>query len=558
MVLVCDGLLETPPGFGPRDDLFAAGLDSMAIMQLLLAIEDEFGIEIPVASVSRKNFETVAAVTRLVSSRVNGHGVEPIQKCFAATALPTPAVEAPVAKPEVKPLPAAAPLPPAPFGTPPLRHCDYFVLSFHHMSRRTGQGGHKAHSFLVLDRLPDLALLRAALKTATETYPMLNAKIHRPWKIGPPEWRAPARTKVPPLHLYSEDGSPGRLLAEGAAPCADVAGLMDTISNTPMPLPEDDLWEKARFSLIETRDGGATLIFSWSHLMCDGVGAELFLQELQRLACSPAEEPAPAMPPLVKPPTFKERWVRASPIVRRFRTLVMRKFDCLGPRKPTPGRTHFEIHTLTEEQTKRANARCAELGCGVVSTPFHLACAMRAHETIAARRGQKPPSYVCSVPVQTRRKGARGPIFQNHVTMFFGSLTRDELELETAVARLAEQHAQFVKDKLGDSLNDLMHTMRMLPPRLYMEFVSRQMRGPVASFFHSHTGEFAAGLDTFMGARIVNAYHVPGIVTPPGTGIFCNEKNGRLVITLCWHEDALDAEERRLMLESFLASLGAS
>jgi hypothetical protein len=128
--------------------------------------------------------------------------------------------------------------------------------------------------------------------------------------------------------------------------------------------------------------------------------------------------------------------------------------------------------------------------------------------------------------------------------------------METAVAPLTEQQTMFLKDRMGDALNDLMHTMRMMPPGLYMEFVSKQMRGPFASFFHSHTGEFAAGMNTFFGSRITNAYHVPGIATPPGTGIFCNEKNGHLVITLCWHENALNADERKALLGQFLADLG--
>ena len=115
-----------------------------------------------------------------------------------------------------------------------------------------------------------------------------------------------------------------------------------------------------------------------------------------------------------------------------------------------------------------------------------------------------------------------------------------------------------MKEKLGDALDSLMDIMRVLPSRLYMAFISKQMRGPVASFFHSHTGEFAAGLNHFLGARILNAWHIPGIATPPGTGIFCNEKNGRPVVQLCWHENALSTAERRIMIESFLADLGAS
>ena len=565
MTLIGDRVLQVASDFTPQSDLFSAGLDSIAIMQLLLSIEDVFGIQIPLESVSRKNFQTVSAVAQLVNARLPANGAH--RSSFESARAISPNGSTVETPPPDRPAPAPAPARPqsrlpgacADFRSAPLRHCDYFVLSFDVMSRKTGQGGHKAQSVLMLDRLPDVGKLRDLLQAATNQFPMLSAKVHRRWLIGAPEWRPAPNPAVPELKLYSERQSPGRLLKEGAELCDDVPALLNDIFNTPMPTATADALSKARFSLIETRDGGATLVFSWSHLMCDGVGAELFLQELERISSGSKEAPLPAMPePSGVQVTLKERLKRAKPIIRHFRTLVSRKFDCLGPRKPTAGRTHFEMHTLTVEQTRAANARCEAFGAGLVNMPFYLACVMRAHEKVFARRGLCPPSHVCTVPVQTRRKGSRGPVFQNHVTMFFASLLREELaSLETAVASLMAQHTQFLKDGLGDALNDLMHTMRLLPPSLYMAFISRQMRGPFASFFHSHTGEFAAGMDSFLGSRIMNAYHVPGIATPPGTGIFCNEKNGRLVVTLCWHEKSMDEAERRLLLESFLEDLGA-
>jgi hypothetical protein len=121
-----------------------------------------------------------------------------------------------------------------------------------------------------------------------------------------------------------------------------------------------------------------------------------------------------------------------------------------------------------------------------------------------------------------------------------------------------EQHARFTRERLGDSLNELMHAMSPIPSWLYMSFISLQMKGPFASFFHSHTGEFAAGLNQFLGAEIINAFHVPGVPTPPGTGIFCNEKNGKLVLTTCWHETVLQDAEREMMMEQLLEDLGVT
>jgi len=67
--LIDGQLIELSSGFGAEDDLFEAGLDSMAIMQLLLLIEENFGVGIPMGEVTRDNFHTTMAIARLVTEK---------------------------------------------------------------------------------------------------------------------------------------------------------------------------------------------------------------------------------------------------------------------------------------------------------------------------------------------------------------------------------------------------------------------------------------------------------------------------------------------------------
>lgn len=62
-------VLDTPDPLTPQSDLFAAGLDSMGIMQLLLAIEDRFGVAIDPADLSRENFSTAGKIAALVAEK---------------------------------------------------------------------------------------------------------------------------------------------------------------------------------------------------------------------------------------------------------------------------------------------------------------------------------------------------------------------------------------------------------------------------------------------------------------------------------------------------------
>ncbi len=68
--LIRERLLELPESFAPETNLYDAGLDSMGIMQLLLLVEDRFGILIPEADVSRRNFCNVANLSRLLHERL--------------------------------------------------------------------------------------------------------------------------------------------------------------------------------------------------------------------------------------------------------------------------------------------------------------------------------------------------------------------------------------------------------------------------------------------------------------------------------------------------------
>ena len=67
--LVSERLLETQPGFGVDSNLYDSGLDSMAIMQFLILIEEEYGVVLPEGELTRQNFSTVRSVAGLIRAR---------------------------------------------------------------------------------------------------------------------------------------------------------------------------------------------------------------------------------------------------------------------------------------------------------------------------------------------------------------------------------------------------------------------------------------------------------------------------------------------------------
>ena len=59
-------LLELDASFDVDSDLFDAGLDSMAIMQVLLIVEEEFGVQLPDRLVKRETFATARRIAAVV------------------------------------------------------------------------------------------------------------------------------------------------------------------------------------------------------------------------------------------------------------------------------------------------------------------------------------------------------------------------------------------------------------------------------------------------------------------------------------------------------------
>jgi acyl carrier protein len=66
-ILEANGRLSTPVAeLADDSDLYTVGLTSLATVSIMLALEDEFDIEIPDSMLSRKTFESIAAIVETV------------------------------------------------------------------------------------------------------------------------------------------------------------------------------------------------------------------------------------------------------------------------------------------------------------------------------------------------------------------------------------------------------------------------------------------------------------------------------------------------------------
>ncbi|MCI0653878.1 MAG: phosphopantetheine-binding protein [Methylococcaceae bacterium] len=61
-----------PKNFGEHDDLLEAGLDSMAIMRLVIFIENEFDVTLPDSEIEPDNVRTLNALEQWISRHEKG------------------------------------------------------------------------------------------------------------------------------------------------------------------------------------------------------------------------------------------------------------------------------------------------------------------------------------------------------------------------------------------------------------------------------------------------------------------------------------------------------
>ncbi len=433
-----------------------------------------------------------------------------------------------------------------------VRVADCFLLAHDDFMRRTRQGRHVSQSIIELDGVPDLARLRPALERLVQKHPLLAGRLRRDWRTWLPYWEVPpAPSRGLPLRVWRERGSAG-LLTE-ATDVEDTMELLQHIMTEPLAV--DGIEFKARLDVVETPGGRCRVALSWSHLLIDGKGAELLLAEIGRL-CDGVDVPCETKEPVRPELTFQEKIKKTKAAVYRLEDLAKIGAPSLSGPRPRRGRGYYQVITLNPEDSAKLTARVEGLAGALFPMTFYVACAARAHDRVFRHRGREPKGYVVSVPVQTRKRGARGPLFHNQVSIFFFSAVREVLgSIEAATASMKQQFAEMTRGKLEESFLTVLELMMRLPSWMFMRVVRWQFKGEICSFFHSHTGAFAPEMTEFAGARITNAYHLPCLGTPPGTGLFFCERGGQVNITVTWREGCLSEEELALLLGQTMEDL---
>ncbi|MGH7980544.1 MAG: hypothetical protein ACREE6_14300, partial [Limisphaerales bacterium] len=230
-----------------------------------------------------------------------------------------------------------------------------------------------------------------------------------------------------------------------------------------------------------------------------------------------------------------------------------------GPRSSACSNHRRRIH-FTEDETARIAERTATIAPGFRRSHFYLAASIQALHHVARARGAGG-AYLVPVPHDTRRHGAKGPIFSNHLSILFYRIEAGQAEnVRDIVAELGRQMTAQIRDKFPEACMAALNMFKILPPKLYVQQLGKPTKGKIASLSFSDSGEVCPGMTEFCGGGILDVAHLIPCWSAPGVTMLFLQFAGQLSIMLSWVDDCISMSEadglerdlRQVLLESKL------
>jgi hypothetical protein len=308
------------------------------------------------------------------------------------------------------------------------------------------------------------------------------------------------------------------------------------------------------FDVFRHADGTSHVFLSWNHTHLDARGLDLLLNHLNSDDAAKTEA---ALKGFIHPKQINGSigsWWNSVKLARgSVKWLHESGADplfSLVPRgkKTASCKNHYRVVYFTEEETGRMDARCQKFNCGFRRSHFFLAATLRGLHNIASQRGNKDGAYLVPVPHDTRKRGASGPIFSNHLSILFYRVEpKFAGSISGILGELSRQMTDQIRDKFPESCMAALDMFRPLPTGYYVHHLGKPTRGQFAAFSFSDSGETCAGMKDFCGGKILEVTHLVPAWRPPGLMVVFLRFGKRQSVQIAWVDDCLStADEENL------------
>ena len=163
---------------------------------------------------------------------------------------------------------------------------------------------------------------------------------------------------------------------------------------------------------------------------------------------------------------------------------------------------------------------------------------------VAVQRGNQDGAYLIPVPHDTRRHGANGPIFSNHLSILFYRIEPQHAgRISDILGELSRQMTDQIRDRFPESCMAALDMFKPLPLGFYVHHLGKPTRGKIATFSFSDSGETCAGMTELWGGRILDVTHLVPSWRPPGLTVVFLRFGNRLSALLSSVDDCLSPAE---------------
>lgn len=303
------------------------------------------------------------------------------------------------------------------------------------------------------------------------------------------------------------------------------------------------------FHLIKKDKNSSRLIFSWHHLLMDGYGAALFLQNLIK--------PISVDKTNNHTSPFSLRLIRDMIRARRYISSTSKgdiQFIESSFSKQVSQGIEFIEFNANETQIIEDQARQHKSTLGMSS--YFLACSSISVNNYLIRKGIKPKDFWIPVPQDNRKKGSQWPVIGNHLSFLFYRIKRESISDKTQLTGdIQKQMIAQVKNRIPHSYSHLLNYLRHIPTWLYARLIKGPNGKSLSTFLFTVAAEHPKAFKTINNCTITNAISVPPNTYPPGLTFAFNRFEGKIQIAIPFYQHLFSQKEIDLIKDDLYNEL---
>ena len=400
---------------------------------------------------------------------------------------------------------------------------DWIVNAIDYTGKAQSGIGNHSQVILELKNPPGQKSLEALLNDFTKKFPLLNGYPSRALNLCP-YWKVLPVKKTQPVWIQTV-----KINNDDSQYLLPLAAQVNAAFHNKR--------EHLVFSLVET-PRRTFLGMTFDHRILDAKGAEAFLHLFQQYY----EQRKPPRISLACPPHL-DRWIEkflAGKQINRFLLKLTKESIRTFPFDPQNEPCKFKVIHLNTKQSERLNGTAYGRAGYLMFMPYALAKSIQIMHRIFQEKNISGTTYIIPVPIDTRTKEeAQKEALFNHFSFFIFKISADKVnDLDWLLAEIKKQMYEQVKNRIPEAIVNASMLMRITSLPLVNFFLNLMIKKRFASFSFSYLSN-AYQQSEFMQEKVQNIFHLPRTPKPPGIGIFFNQFEDKINITLSYFNDLL-------------------